>query len=67
MVVHLAFLYVMSALGSFKGMDLIPAPWDSVIVAVVSVGVYFWGVSSAMDYLRVRPFRRPNQAVEAAG
>ena len=38
LVAHLAFLYLVSALGSFGGLALIPAPWDSALVAVVSFG-----------------------------
>lgn len=52
LLAHLAFLYVVSVLGSFDGFDLLPAPWDSVLVAVVSFGVYFWGVTSATTHMR---------------
>jgi len=54
-VAHLALLYLLSAFGSFAGLGLIRAPWDSVIVAVVSFGVYFWGVSAGTSYLRAHP------------
>jgi amino acid transporter len=55
LVAHLAFLYLVSAVGSFDGLALVPAPWDSVLVAVVSAGVYLWGTASAAAYLRAHP------------
>jgi amino acid transporter len=68
LIAHLAFLYLMSTLGSFEGSGRIPAPWDSVIVAVVSLGVYFWGVASGTAYLRAHPrvLRRSDQQIEVA-
>jgi amino acid transporter len=47
--------YVVSALGSFSGAKVIHAPWDSVLVAVVSVGVYIWGVRSSIAHMTARP------------
>ena len=58
-LVHLVFLYAVSAIGSFKGLGLIPAPWDSGLVAVVSLGIYFWAVSAGVDYLRIHPAPEP--------
>jgi putative effector of murein hydrolase LrgA (UPF0299 family) len=55
LVAHLAFLYVLSAVGSFDGLGLVPAPWDSVVVAVVSAAVYVWGTTSATHYMRSHP------------
>jgi hypothetical protein len=55
LVAHLAFLYALSAVGSFDGLGWIPAPWDSVVVAVVSFGVYFWGTASATAHMHRNP------------
>jgi amino acid transporter len=52
LLAHLAFLYLVSVLGSFDGLGVVPAPWDSVLVAVVSFAVYFWGCASATAYMR---------------
>ncbi|HEX4252665.1 MAG TPA: APC family permease [Pseudonocardia sp.] len=58
-VVHLVFLYAVSALGSFQGLGVIPAPWDSVLVAVVSLAIYVWGVSAGVAYLAAHPAPAP--------
>lgn len=55
LVAHLAFLYAVSAVGSFDGLGLIPAPWDSVVVAVISFGVYLWGTASAGAHMARNP------------
>jgi amino acid transporter len=55
LIAHLVVLYTISALGSFEGLGLIPAPWDSVLVAAVSLAVYFWGCASGARYLRDHP------------
>lgn len=44
------FIAAVSYLGSFGGWDLIPAPWDSVIVAVAAVGFYRWGVHAGIAW-----------------
>ncbi len=36
-------MIVLSYLGSFDGIDLLGSPWDQVLVALVSVGIYYWG------------------------
>jgi amino acid transporter len=68
LLAHLGFLYVMSAMGSFDGLGLVPAPWDSVTVAVVSLGIYFWGTASGTAYLRAHPgvMRRVDEPEEDA-
>lgn len=52
MMVYILFLYAFSSIGSFSGAGWIPAPWDSVIVAVVSLAVFYWGVSSGVRYMK---------------
>jgi amino acid transporter len=55
LVVYLIAMYVLSYIGSFGGKNLIPSPWDSVVVAAVAFAIYFWGVSSGANYLIGRP------------
>ncbi|MFB6591530.1 MULTISPECIES: APC family permease [Streptomyces] len=49
---YLVWLLVMSGLGSFGGMNLIPAPWDTVAVALSALATYRWGVRSGVAHLR---------------
>jgi amino acid transporter len=61
LVVYLAAVLLMSAIGSrnFGGLGLIPAPWDSVVVAAIGVAAYFRGVRDASAYLALtRPTGR---------
>lgn len=55
LVVYLAGITVFSALGSFDGAELLPAPWDSVVVAVFALAVYGWGVRSGVAHMLARP------------
>ena len=55
LVVYLAGMTLLSALGSFDGAGLIGAPWDSVVVAVFSLAVYVWGARSGVAYMTARP------------
>jgi amino acid transporter len=43
---YLLVLVLFSGIGSFGGQGWIGQPWDSIIVAVVSVGIYWWAVRS---------------------
>jgi amino acid transporter len=55
LVVYLVGVTAFSAIGSFGGAELIPAPWDSVAVAVFSLAVYLWGCRAGTAYMRARP------------
>jgi amino acid transporter len=55
LVVYLAGITVLSALGSFDGAGLLPAPWDSVVVAVFALAIYSWGVRSGVAHMLARP------------
>ncbi|MDL5159956.1 APC family permease [Actinomycetospora termitidis] len=55
LVVYLAGIAVLSALGSFDGAGLVPAPWDSLVVAVFALVVYGWGVRSGVAHMLARP------------
>jgi amino acid transporter len=68
LVVYLVAILVMSFIGSadFGGTNLIPAPWDSVIVAVISVVAYLRGVQDAVRHLAVHPAPEPAIEPDAA-
>jgi amino acid transporter len=55
LVVYLAVIYLMSWIGSYGGLGLIPTPWDSVVVAALNAALYLWGTQSGVNYLRGRP------------
>ncbi len=40
------FVLAYAAPSRFGGANLIPAPWDQVLVALLSLGFYYWGVAS---------------------
>ncbi len=44
LVAYLLLLVLFSGIGSFGGQGWIGQPWDSIIVAMVSVGIYLWAV-----------------------
>lgn len=55
LVAYLVAMYVLSYSGTFGGHEWIPAPWDSVVVAVVAVLMYAWGAAAGTSYLRAHP------------
>lgn len=55
LVVYLAVITLLSWLGSFKGADRLPAPWDSVTVAVFALAVFWWAVDSGARHLAAAP------------
>ncbi|WP_414170268.1 APC family permease [Streptoverticillium reticulum] len=59
MVVYLGVLTLLSWLGTFKGSGRLPAPYDSVTVAAVSLGVFFWAVRSGVRQLTAERLRAP--------
>ncbi|WP_037570419.1 APC family permease [Phaeacidiphilus oryzae] len=63
---YLAAMYALSLLGTFGGHRLIPAPWDSVLVAAVSLAFYVWGVRSGVAHMRADPDRTAALRAEAA-
>jgi amino acid transporter len=50
-VVYILALTFFSGIGSFGGQGWIGQPWDSILVAVVSVGIYLWAVSSGSRHI----------------
>lgn len=49
--VYLVVIFLVSALGSFGGQKLIPAPFDSFVVAACSLGIYYWAVWAGQAYM----------------
>lgn len=45
-------IMALSYLGStnFGGTNAIPSPWDSILMAVISLGFYYWGYRSGLGY-----------------
>ncbi|OLR91893.1 APC family permease [Actinokineospora bangkokensis] len=52
LVCYLAWLLLVSALGTFGGSNLIPAPWDTVLVAALALLTHRWGARSGAAFLR---------------
>ncbi|WP_189929245.1 APC family permease [Streptomyces sulfonofaciens] len=55
LVVHLVALTLLSWLGTFGGSGRLPAPYDSVVVGAVALGVFAWAVRSGAAHLRTSP------------
>lgn len=51
LVIYLIAIFIISFLGSFHGIQLIPAPWDSVVVAIISLVIYYWAIASGVSYM----------------
>ncbi len=43
LVAYYVIILVLSYLGSFDGINVLKSPWDQIVVALVSVGIYYWG------------------------
>jgi amino acid transporter len=43
LIAFYALIMLFSWLGSFGGTGVIGHPWDTVLVAVMSLGIYYWG------------------------
>ncbi|HET7578151.1 MAG TPA: APC family permease [Bacillales bacterium] len=50
---YYAFLLIMSWLGTYGPGKVIPAPWDTIIFAVGTIFIYYWGVNSALKEPRI--------------
>lgn len=52
LLLYLAFIAVMSYIGSegFNGQNYLKYPFDFIVIIVVSLGFYFWGVRSKMAF-----------------
>jgi amino acid transporter len=61
LVGYLLVVLLLSGLGSFGGTGLIPAPWDSVIVAAVGLAAFLLGVRYALAHLAAHPAPAPER------
>ncbi len=58
-LVYLAVMMGLSYLGSFgKGKQLIPFPYDSIVVIIISLAFYFWGVTSGYETQTLKDFKQ---------
>ncbi|WP_062308612.1 APC family permease [Alicyclobacillus sendaiensis] len=48
LVAYFVVMILLSYLGTFGGIKAIPSPWDQIIVVIVSIALYYWGVNSAL-------------------
>jgi amino acid transporter len=51
LVAYLLVLVLFSGIGSYGGQGWIGQPWDSILVAVVSLGIYWWVVRSGAQHI----------------
>lgn len=59
LVGYLCVILVLSLLGSYgKGLDVVPAPWDSILAGMVALAFYFVGVRSGIWYTSREDWRR---------
>jgi amino acid transporter len=47
------FLFVFSLLGGYGPYKIIPSPWDTVVVALLSLVFYYWGTQTALANPRI--------------
>jgi amino acid transporter len=68
LVAYLALVLLMSGIGSrdFEGINAVPAPWDSVIVAVIALAAWLAGVAAGARYLAANPAPEPDSGGEEA-
>jgi amino acid transporter len=52
LVVYLVLLVLLSWQGSFGGAGRLPAPYDTLVVAVLAVAVFFWALRAGRSQLR---------------
>ncbi|WP_190133208.1 APC family permease [Streptomyces mashuensis] len=52
---YLSVLTLLSWLGTFKGSGRLPAPYDSLTVAVVTLGIFHWAVRSGIRHRATAP------------
>lgn len=68
LLAYLVGLLVLSLVGSFGSAALhwVPAPWDSVVVALVGLGGFLAGTRAARSYLEHHPVPEPLAVTEGA-
>lgn len=48
LIFYYAVMMIISYLGSFSGIELLKNPWDLIVVAIVSLIAYYWGVHTPL-------------------
>ncbi len=48
LVIYFVAMFIISYIGDFGGKNLIPSPWDQILVIVVSLIAYYWGTATAL-------------------
>lgn len=61
LVAYIAVMLILSRLGTFGGLKIIPNPWDQIIVIAISIPFYYWAVASG------RPTEALTEAYDASG
>lgn len=51
-------LLVVSFFGAFGKVTVIPFPWDTVLIMVISIPVYYWAIRSSYETAYLREFKR---------
>lgn len=59
--IYMLFIMAASAIGSFGGTGWVPSPVDSIAVAVISAGFYWWGYRESVAWMN------STAAIEARG
>lgn len=56
LVGYLVVMGLISFLGSstFGGKNVLPAPWDTIVIVIASVAFYYWGIASGIETDAVR-------------
>ncbi len=69
LVAYLGLILLMSGIGSsdFEGTNAVPAPWDSVVVAVIALAAWLAGVSAGQRYLAAHPAPETEAPPDEAG
>ena len=51
LIAYLLVLVLFSGIGSYGGQGWIGQPWDSILVAVVSLGIYLWAIRAGSRHI----------------
>lgn len=68
LVGYLVAMGLISYLGSstFAGQNVLPAPWDTIAIVIVSVIFYYWGIASGIETEAVREMTSASEATPSA-
>ncbi|QQE77194.1 APC family permease [Alicyclobacillus sp. SO9] len=54
LIVYFIVILACAGIGNFGGLHLIPEPWMSIIVAVLSLGIYYFAVANGVWYMKTK-------------